>query len=128
MNPPVSVIHPLLACVTIIMGLAVSPAWTQIDVGGTWDMSVKTEQGTATPSISLRQNGEDLTGTYSGQMGTVDLEGSLKGDEIVFTVRLKFRETPFIITYRGRVAGDGMQGTARFGDAGAGEWTAKRRK
>jgi len=115
------------ALVIVLTWFTVSPSAGQTDVSGTWDLRVKTQQGTATPSITLRQRGEEITGSYNGKMGKVDLTGTLRGNNIEFTVRLKFREMPFVITYSGRVDGDAMQGTARFGDAGSGEWTGKRR-
>jgi hypothetical protein len=112
---------------TVILAPAFTATANQINVSGTWDLRVRTQQGTATPSISLRQSGEEISGIYEGQMGKAALEGTLRGNNIEFTVRLKFRDMPFTITYSGRVEGDAMQGKARFGDAGSGEWTAKRR-
>jgi hypothetical protein len=112
----------------MLLPMSVTPdSSNQIDVSGIWDLTVTTQQGTAHPSITLRQNGGDLAGTYTGQMGTVDLEGTLEGDAIVFTVQIRFRDVPFVITYRGRVEGDAMQGTVRFGDTSSGKWSAARR-
>ncbi len=99
-----------------------------IDVTGTWDVSVTSQEGTAHPTIALRQNGEKITGTYSGKMGDSPLEGSLKGSDIRLTFTLKFQDVSYTVTYTGTVTENAMQGTARFGNAGTGDWSAKRRK
>jgi hypothetical protein len=100
------------------------------DVTGTWDLKVETREGTASPSIILRQEGERITGTYQGRMGNSRLEGSIKGNDINFTVTLKFQDVSYKVTYSGVVSEDTMKGTTRFegGGAGAGTWSARRRK
>ena len=99
-----------------------------VDVTGTWDMTVETQGGTGHPSIILQQSGEKITGTYQGQMGNSKLDGTIKGSDINFSVTLKFQDVPYAVTYTGTVSDDSMKGTANFGDAGTGSWSAKRRK
>jgi hypothetical protein len=98
------------------------------DVSGPWDLTVETPQGTGTPSVVFKQSGESLTGTYRGRMGESAIEGTLKGSDIRFTVRLRFQEQDFTIAYAGKVEGDAMKGSVRFGDAASGTWTARRKK
>ena len=40
---------------------------------------------------------------------------------------LKFQDQSFNVEYTGTVDADSMKGTARFGDAGTGSWSAKRK-
>lgn len=98
------------------------------DVTGTWEMEVKSQEGTAHPTITLRQEGERITGTYQGKIGESALEGTVRGFDIRFAVNLKFQDVSYTITYTGTVSGDHMEGTARFGDAGTGNWSARRKK
>jgi hypothetical protein len=112
-----------------ILGMPALPAAPEVmDVTGTWDMTVETQEGAAHPSIMLKQEGETITGTYQGQMGKTDLKGTIKGDDIKFAVTLKFQDVTYTVTYTGTVGDDTMKGTARFGDAGSGTWSAKRRR
>ncbi len=97
------------------------------DVSGTWDMAVESQQGTAHPTIVLKQSGEKITGTYRGRMGETSLEGTIRGDRIRFSVTLKFQDQPITITYSGTVQNDTMRGTAQFGDSGSGSWSASRK-
>jgi len=98
------------------------------DVTGTWEMEVKSQEGTAHPTITLRQEGERITGTYQGKIGQSGLEGTVRGSDIGFAVNLKFQDVSYTVTYTGTVSGDQMEGTARFGDAATGKWSAKRKK
>jgi hypothetical protein len=91
-------------------------------------MTVEAPEGTAHPTILLRQEGEKITGTYQGRMGESELSGTIKGIEIRFSVTLKFQDVSYVVVYSGSVGDDSMKGTARFGDTGTGDWSAKRRK
>ena len=100
----------------------------QTDVSGTWDLTVETQQGTATPSVTLVQSGEKLSGNYHGRMGDSKVEGTVRGSDIQFTVTLRFQDQAHMISYSGTVAGDTMKGTVQFGDRGSGTWSGKRRQ
>lgn len=99
----------------------------QTDVTGTWDLTVQTQQGTATPSLALQQSGEQLSGTYHGRMGDSKVDGTVRGKDIQFTVTLRFRDQDHVISYAGTVDTDTMKGTVQFGDRGSGTWSGKRR-
>ena len=107
--------------------VAVPYLWAQTDVTGTWDLTVQSKQGTATPSVTLQQSGEKLAGTYHGRMGDAKVEGTLRGNDIRFAVTLHFQDQSFVITYAGTVEKDSMKGTVQFGTRGSGTWTGKRR-
>ncbi len=97
------------------------------DVSGAWDLTVETRHGTATPSMTLKQDGERISGTYHGRMGDTVLQGTVKGKSIQFSVRLKFRDQSFVVTYTGTVDGASMKGTVQFGESSSGTWSARRR-
>jgi hypothetical protein len=118
----------LTLCFAVMGGAMPYAGFPAEDVTGTWDMTVENSGEIAHPSILLRQDGERISGTYDGQMGKSSVEGSLKGTEIQFRVNLKFQDAVYTITYTGTVSEDAMKGTVRFGDAGTGNWSAKRRK
>jgi len=99
----------------------------QTDATGTWDLTVVSRQGTATPSLTLQQSGEQLSGTYHGRFGDSKVTGTVRGDDIQFTVTLRFQDQDHVITYTGTVATDSMKGTVQFGDRGSGTWSGKRR-
>jgi len=122
-----SIAKLVLMCL-VAAGFECLPAWTFAeDVSGPWDLTVESQQGTARPAVIFKQDGEKLAGTYRGRMGETTLQGTLKGNNIQFTVRLKFRDQDFLVTYTGTVEGSAMKGTVQFGDSASGTWTARRR-
>jgi hypothetical protein len=114
----------LLKLLVLISLVSIPLLPAQTDASGTWDLTVETQQGTATPSVTLVQSGEKLSGTYRGRMGDSKVEGSVRGSDIQFTVTLRFQDQAHVISYSGTVAGDTMKGTVQFG---SGTWSGKRR-
>ena len=96
-------------------------------VAGDWTLSVETPNGTRTPTASFKQEGENLTGTYKGALGEAPLKGSIKGNEIKFTVTVNTPNGELALDYSGTVDGDSMKGTVKFGQAGEGTWTGKKK-
>jgi len=52
------------------------------DISGTWTFQVTTDAGSGTPKFVLKQDGDKLTGTYSGALGEAKVTGTVKGDEV----------------------------------------------
>ena len=100
----------------------------KIDVTGKWLFSVTTDAGTGTPTVTLKQQGDSLTGHYSSQtLGEADLKGIVKDNKITFTFRIELQGTPLTVNYAGTVESkDAMKGTVDIGGAASGTFTAKR--
>jgi hypothetical protein len=93
------------------------------DVTGKWTFSVQLDMGSGSPTFVFQQDGEKLTGTYSGQAGEAQLTGTVEGNQIQFS----FESTFGTVTYEGTIEDDGtMKGTADYGGQAGGTWTAKR--
>src|SRR5262245_47153095 len=79
----------LLICVlcsvlTPLVALA-SSVQAPVDLSGKWSFEVQTSAGSGSPTITLKQDGEKLTGHYTGVLGEADLTGTIKGQSITFT-------------------------------------------
>lgn len=98
-----------------------------VDVTGVWDMTLQSQEGTAHPTITLNQAGEKITGIYEGKIGSSKVTGTIQGNDIKFTVSLKFQDVTYSVSYAGTVSGDSMKGTTRFGNGGTGTWSARKR-
>ena len=98
------------------------------DISGTWLFSVVTDAGTGTPTVTLKQSGDSLTGHYSSQLlGEADLTGSVKGDKFTFQLDASVQGTSVTVTYTGTVESkDALKGTVDLGGAASGTFTAKR--
>ena len=84
--------------------------------------------GEITRAVHFEQEGEKITVTMESRRGDeFTTEGTIKGNEIEWTVS---RETPrgaMTLSYKGTVEGETMSGTVEMGDFGSADWTAKRK-
>jgi len=110
---------PLLAHVT--------PQDKPVDVAGRWVLTVETANGTATPTVELKQDGETLTGTYSSQIfGEQAVAGTIKGSAITFGFKTSFDGNDVTVTYTGTADTTTMKGKVAVGDLGEGTFTGKK--
>ena len=128
--------RPAIALVVALMTLAL-PAFagvqekdkkdSAVNVTGTWLFDVQTSAGSGTPTMTFKQEGEKLTGHYSGQLGEAPLTGTVKDSKITFQIDVSIEGTNLTIVYSGAVDKDSMKGTVSLGDAGEGTFTAKKK-
>jgi len=114
---------------TTVALLVVAPAngAAQDDLTGMWDLTVMTDQGDQMLTISVVQNGPDLTVTGDvGQFGLIEMKGTVDGANIRLAWELDLQGTPLDIVFTGTLADGVISGTADFGGMGQGDWTAKR--
>src|SRR5262245_317257 len=80
---------------------------------GIWRWSL-TEQ-TGETVLTLKRDGEKLTGSYTNQFGKAEItDGSLKDGDISFKVKREFNGQAFLIKYSGKLTGDKITGKAEF--------------
>ena len=86
---------------------APSAAWAQADVAGSWSLSVTTDNGVTSPSMTLEQDGSTLTGRYSSDMlGDEGVRGTVDGNEVTirFSATLQGQSIP--VVYQGTLGED----------------------
>lgn len=106
---------------------AAQAAEARLDVSGTWNFQVETSAGSGTPTMTFKQDGEKLTGQYTGQLGEAPLTGTLKGNAIEFAIDVSVQGTAVHLVYSGTVETDTMKGSVKLGDLGEGTFTAKKK-
>jgi hypothetical protein len=97
------------------------------NVTGEWAFTVTTDQGAGNPVITLKQDGEKLTGKYAGQLGNADLTGTVKGNAIHFTFTLDVQGQQAPVTYDGTVEKNTMKGKMDIGGMVNGTFTATKK-
>lgn len=111
-------------CVASLAGAAQA---AKTDVTGKWLFAVETSAGAGTPTITLKQDGEKLTGHYSGQLGEADVAGTVKGSDIKITFTADVQGNAINCVYTGTIeAKDAMKGKVQLVGLGDGTFTAKR--
>ena len=97
------------------------------DVTGKWAFNVETGAGSGTPTITLKQDGDKLTGHYSGQLGEADLTGTIKGADFTFKFTVDAQGNMLDVTYTGTAESkDALKGKLSIAGLADGTFTAKR--
>ena len=93
---------------------------------GTWAFETQHSAGTSTPTVTITQTGEKLTGKYQSSYGQFDLIGSIKGSDFTFSVEVG-TEQKVTLVYSGTLSGDTAKGNVTMGEMGEGTFTGKRK-
>jgi hypothetical protein len=120
----------LLAGITALLVVIATPitaaAADNAKVAGDWSLTVETPNGTGSPTVTFKQDGGNLTGTYKGRSGESELKGTVTGNDIKWSVTIHPQGQDLVIEYSGTVDGDTMKGKVTFGSMGEGTFTGKR--
>jgi hypothetical protein len=119
----------VLAAFAVPWGAAIAGAGqaAKVDVTGKWAFAVETGAGSGNPVMTFKQEGEKLTGHYSGQLGEADLTGTVKGQDIEFKFSVDAQGMTLNAVYTGTVdSKDSMKGKVDLVGLGEGTFTAKR--
>jgi hypothetical protein len=122
----------VLVLLTGLMSLALPVSAgmaTPADLSGTWVFSVELQDGgRGEPTFTFKQDGERLTGSYSGPLGEQKVTGTLKGNKAIFGFEFTNEGTPYEARYTGTVeSATKMTGTVEFTNGVRGTWTATRK-
>lgn len=120
---------PLLLLSVNAFAQTPAPAAKPIDIAGKWAVSMEISMGNSTPTLVLKQDGEKVTGTYTGRYGEFQLAGTLKDKALQFTVALQAEGQTVSMFFNGEVAADGKtitKGAVTIEGLSEGSWTAKR--
>ncbi len=100
------------------------------DVTGRWSMTVESEAGAGTPTVTFKQSGDTISGRYSSQaLGERDFTGTLKDGKIEFGFTAEVGGQQFTMSFSGTWDGaDAMKGTIDFSGMATGTFSAKRLK
>jgi len=98
-------------------------------IGGVWEMTTQTPQGDMTTDATFVQDGEKIKFSATGFQGMeMTGEGTVKGQDVEWTVVISTPQGDFSLTYKGKVDGETMTGEVQAGDFGAFPFTAKKKK
>ena len=117
---------PLLFAVIGTLILSGNTAAQSADASGQWDLVVPTSQGPITVVMTLKKEGEKLTGTLKAAQGEGPGEGTQKASAIAMTFNATTQQGASVIVLNGTQDGDSMKGTLERDGRAPVEWTAKR--
>jgi hypothetical protein len=115
------------AFATLATAVLFSASLLAADLTGSWTTKVDLgAAGGGTPSFVLKQDGEKLTGTYSGQLGEAPLHGTIKGNDVVWDFEVSGAQ----VHYAGKLdsTGNKIEGTVDYGGQASGTFVATRKE
>lgn len=130
MRQRVRLVSLTLATAALMVAAGTAPrAQAKIDLTGTWIFDVTTDQGGGTPTVTLKQDGEKITGHYSSEtLGEADLNGTLKGQDLTFTFTADLQGQQAPVTYKATVENsNAMKGSLDIAGLVQGTFTGKRK-
>jgi hypothetical protein len=98
------------------------------DVTGTWKGTAETPNGNIERTFVFKVDGSKLTGTTSSQMfGESKIEeGKIEGDNLSFTVNVKYEGNEVKVNYTGKVNGNEMKLHVEADGGFSADYTAKK--
>jgi hypothetical protein len=118
----------LFVLIAFIVALPARAQDKPADISGSWQLQIDLGGTSGTPSVTIKQDGEKLTGQYVSQVvGEHDITGSIKGNEFTFGFTASFDGNAVKVTYSGTVEKDSLKGKVTFGDIGEGTFTGKKK-
>jgi hypothetical protein len=106
-----------------VMALLLMQVARAADVTGTWIMSVQTSAGSGSPTFTLVQKGDSISGTYKGRLGEAPVTGSVSGNDITLEFSVDTQGQSLTIKYTGKVDGKSVSGNVALGGFGSGTFT-----
>lgn len=99
----------------------------KVDMTGKWTFEVQTDAGTGSPTFTIKQEGEKLSGHYVGTLGEADFTGTQKGKDFTITFSVDAQGTKLDVSYKGTVESkDAVKGTVSIAGLGDGTFTGRR--
>ena len=93
--------------------LSIAAAWAAdpVDASGTWQLTVQDTGRVFTPSFTLTQKGEQLSGTYKNSQGDNPASGIVKGKEVTLNAQIVGQDgNKRTVTYVGTIEGATLTG------------------
>jgi hypothetical protein len=108
--------------------LATTPfALAQAGVDGAWKLTFQTDQGAIDADMTLKQDGQKVTGSLTSPQGEAPIEGTFNNGKLVLTMSVDAQGQALVITFNGALEKDTLKGDVDFGGFGSAQWSATRK-
>jgi hypothetical protein len=100
------------------------PSAAPVPVQGTWAVAIRYERGVGEQQFTLRQSGNELSGTQQGELYSAPLAGVIHGGEIELRSTMAVPGNFIEWTFQGIAREKTMAGTVDLGEYGKAAWEA----
>jgi len=88
-------------------------------IDGKWNLVIKTPMGEQTGVLTLKQEGDALTGEMSGNMGTTPIEnGKVEGEKLMWHAKVT-QPMPITLEFEALEEGGNLAGNVKLGAFGS---------
>ncbi|WP_322797282.1 hypothetical protein [Tepidiforma sp.] len=96
-------------------------------VDGTWNIVLSTPMGERPAQLTLKTDGNALSGTFGSERGSQEFSGgTVDGNKVAWKTMFSGAMGPMELSFEGTVDGDSIGGTVQFGAFGSGSWKGTR--
>ncbi len=97
------------------------------NVDGAWKITMQTPMGAQQATAALKAEGETLTGTFSGAMGSTEItDGKINGNDLSWKMEVNSPMGKMNLAATGKLDGDAITGSVQLGAFGTASFTATR--
>ena len=114
--------------VLAVVLLAAPFAAAQSGVAGAWKLTFQTDQGPIDSDMTLKQDGQKVTGTLTSPQGEAPIEGTYTDGKLLLGLTVDAGGQSLTITFSGALEKDTLKGDVDFGGFGSATWSATRAK
>lgn len=87
-------------------------------VDGKWNIVIKTPMGDQNGALTLKQDGDALTGAMDGASGNAPIEnGKVEGEKLSWHAKVT-TPMPITLEFEGTIEGDAISGNVKLGAFG----------
>jgi len=94
-------------------------------IDGQWDCTARTPMGDQRMVLSVSSEGPVFTGSVAGDLGTIDIAGSVDGDSLAWKMEIR-SPIPLTLDCSATVTGDSLEGSVTAGMFGSFPMTGTR--
>jgi len=91
-----------------------------MSVAGTYKLTVNTQMGAQQSTLTLKEEGGSVSGTYASRMGSSDFSGgTIEGNAVKFDITLNAMGREFTLNCDATIDGDSIKGNLNTPMGGA---------
>jgi hypothetical protein len=89
-------------------------------VDGTYNIEMNTPMGARPGTLTLKTDGDSLSGTFSGGQGEQSFQdGTVAGEEVAWSIQMSGPMGEMKLDFKGTVSGDDISGQVQLGSFGS---------
>ena len=116
----------LAVALGVVAAALVVSVTAQSSVAGDWNMTIDSDQGSLSATMTFKQDGEKVTGSMPTDQITFEFEGTISDNKLELVAEIDAGGAFLEVTLEATVDGNEITGTLDFGGYGGGDITATR--